>query len=58
MIDRRTIFEIHRLRNEGLSKQKIAKTLQINRKTVRKYLKDPNPEKPIITRASKLDNKK
>jgi transposase len=55
MIDRRTIFEIHRLRNEGLSKQKIAKTLQINRKTVRKYLKDPNPEKPIITRASKLD---
>jgi transposase len=55
MIERRIIFEIHRLANEGLSIRKIAKSLHISRKSVTKYLKEPNPEKPLITRASKLD---
>jgi transposase len=55
MIDRRTVFEIHRLRNEGLSERKIANSLLIDPKTVAKYLEDPNPQKPIIIRASKLD---
>jgi len=55
MIDRRTIFEIHRLRNVGLSKRKIATALAIDRKTVNKYLKDPIVKKPTIKRPSKLD---
>lgn len=56
MIDQRTIFEIHRLANEGLSIRKIARTLQLSRKTVAKYLTEPNPKKPTIVRASKLDS--
>lgn len=55
MLDRRTIFEIHRLANEKLSVRKIAKTLKLARKTVRKYLKDPNPKRPKVKRASRLD---
>ncbi|MBT8407973.1 MAG: IS21 family transposase [Deltaproteobacteria bacterium] len=55
MVDKRTIFEIHRLANEGLSIRKIAKSLQLSRKTVSKYLTEPNPQKATITRASKLD---
>jgi transposase len=55
MIDRHTVFEIHRLRNEGLSKKRIAATLHLDRKTVRKFLKDPNPKRAPIQRASKLD---
>ncbi len=56
MIDRRTIFEIHRMANEGSSVRKIAENLQLSRKTVKKYLKDPNPKKPVIKRANKLDS--
>jgi len=55
MIDRRTIFEIHRLFNEGLSARKIARSLNLHQKTVAKYLTDPNPTRPVIERASKLD---
>jgi transposase len=55
MINRRTVFEIHRLANEGLSARKISRTLRLNRKTVSKYLENPNPEKPTLVRASKLD---
>jgi transposase len=55
MIDQRMIFEIHRLANEGLSPRRIARTLALSRKTVVKYLNDPNPKKPPLTRASKLD---
>lgn len=55
MIDRHTVFHIHRLHNEGLSKKKIAATLHIDRKTVRKFLNDPDPKRPPIKRASKLD---
>ena len=40
MIDRRTIFEIYRLFNEGLSERRIAKGLLISRKSVAKYLEE------------------
>jgi transposase len=55
MIDKRTIFEIHRLADQGLSIRKIARTLRISRKVASKYLNDPNPQRPSIRRASKLD---
>lgn len=55
MIDRHTVFEIHRLRQEGMSKQRIATTLHLDRKTVRKALKDPDHKRPPVNRASKLD---
>jgi len=55
MIDQRTIFEIHRLAHEGLSVRRIANHLMCNRKTVVRYLRDPNPERDAIKRASKLD---
>jgi len=42
MIKPREIFEIHRMANEGLSVTNIARLLHLSRKTVRKYLKDPN----------------
>lgn len=43
MLDKRTIFEIHRLKNAGMSNRVIAGELQLNRETVSRYLKDPNP---------------
>ena len=55
MIDQRTVFEIHRLSNEGLSIRKIASKINLNRKTVIRYLNDPNPKTPLIERPSKLD---
>ena len=55
MIDKRTIFEIHRLAHEGLSVRRIAKTLGLSRQTTRKYLDDPNPQRPLILRPSQLD---
>jgi len=55
MIDQRTIFEIHRLANEGASARRIANHLKLNRKTVVRYLRDPNPKRPTVKRASKLD---
>lgn len=55
MIDQRTIFEIHRLANEGLSVRKIARSLHLSRKTVAKYHDNPNPKRPLIQRPSKLD---
>jgi transposase len=55
MIDQRTIFEIHRLANEGLSIRKIARRVKFNRKTVARYLEDPNPTRPVIKKPSKLD---
>ncbi|MBM4332914.1 MAG: transposase [Deltaproteobacteria bacterium] len=36
-------------------KKKIAATLHLSPKTVRKYLQDPNPERISVQRASKLD---
>jgi transposase len=55
MIDQRAIFEIYRLANEGLSMRKIAKTLHLDRKTVTKYLGNPDPKRVPVTRTSKLD---
>jgi transposase len=55
MIERRTVFEIHRLAHEGLSGRKIATQLGLSRPTVHKYLDNPNPQRPRISRASKLD---
>lgn len=55
MIDKHTIFEIHRLYREGWSKTKIATILHLNRKTIKKFLQDPDPPKPRVKRASKLD---
>lgn len=56
MLDKRTIFEIHRLHNEGWSKRKIARELRTARKTIKKYLE--NPEQSLSRnkqRVSKLD---
>jgi predicted transcriptional regulator len=55
MINRHTVFEIHRLCHEGLSKQRIADTLHVDPKTVTKFLIDPDPKRHTITRPSKLD---
>ena len=55
MIDKRTIFEIHRLAHEGLSVRKIATTLGLSRQTTSKYLADPTPQRPLMPRPSQLD---
>jgi transposase len=56
MIDRRTVFEIHRLKNLGFAKRKIARELGLDRDTVRKYLKHPERVVlPKLLRTSKLD---
>ena len=55
MIDQHTIFEIHRLANEGLSIRNIAARVNLNRKTVARYLDNPTPTRPMIKRSSKLD---
>lgn len=41
-MDKRTIFEIHRLRDLGMKERKIARHLGISRQTVRKYLEHPD----------------
>jgi transposase len=56
MIDRRSVFEIHRLKDAGCSERQIARRLRIGRKTVKKYL--DHPERTVSDRkpkASKLD---
>ena len=55
MLERRVVFEVHQLRDQGLSVRRIASALGINRETVSKYLQ--NPEKRIVKRRrpSKLD---
>lgn len=56
MIAKRTIFEIHRLKNLNWSNRKIARTLRIDRGTVKKYVH--HPERVILKQAarpSKLD---
>jgi transposase len=55
MIDRQTVFEIHRLGDPGLSIQKISRKLRLDWKTVKKYIKNPCPEKSYDQRGSKLD---
>ena len=48
MIDRRTVFEIHRLFHDGYGIRKIARTLKLSRDSVKRYLDQPNPPKPEI----------
>jgi transposase len=55
MIDRQTVFEIHRFHHQGFKVRKIARKLRISRQTVQRYLENPEPVKPKISRSSKLD---
>ena len=55
MIDRKTVFEIHRLRHLEFSIRKISETLRLDWKTVAKYLDNPEPRKIRAKRSSKLD---
>jgi transposase len=55
VINRRTIFEIHRMFQEGYKVRQIARTLKISRNSVKRYLDNPNPPRPVIVRTSKLD---
>jgi len=56
MIDKRMLFDIHRLNDLGHSARKIAVMLGIGRKTVRKYLDHPDIQKVSYQRVSKLDS--
>lgn len=56
MIDKRTIFEIHRLKDMGFSARQIASTLNLDRDTVKKYIRHPDiKSNPRPVRPSKLD---
>jgi len=56
MIDKHTIFEIHRLNHLGWSQRKIARTLGIDRDTVKNYINDPQRKfKTSVVRSLKLD---
>jgi len=56
MIDKRMVFEIHRLKRMGLSIRQIAATLNLDRGTVSKYWKFPDITcQPGPKRSSKLD---
>lgn len=41
MLDKRTVFEIHRLKNQGFSQRRIARELRVGRPTVKKYVEHP-----------------
>jgi transposase len=56
MLDRKSVFDIHRLKDAGCSARQIASELRIGRTTARKYL--DHPERTFAVRkprASKLD---
>jgi transposase len=56
MIDKQTVFEIHRLHNLGWLVRKIARHLRVSRPTVKKYLETPQlPKAQRAKRISKLD---
>jgi transposase len=55
MIDKRTIFEIHRLKHRRWSERKIARHLRIDRSSVKKYVGDPVAVQKRSKRTSKLD---
>ncbi len=56
MLNRRDVFEIHRLKDEGLSIRTIAIKLNLDRGTVDKYTKHPEGiGKKLTRRSSKLD---
>jgi transposase len=56
MIDRQTVFEIHRLHHLGFTERKISRKLRLSRPTVKKYIENPEPKRQRkISRTSKLD---
>jgi transposase len=56
MIDRKTVFDIHRLKNAGYSARNIASQMRLGRDTVKKYLENPEGAvAPRKHRVSKLD---
>ncbi|PXF52481.1 MAG: IS21 family transposase, partial [Deltaproteobacteria bacterium] len=55
MLDKKTVFEIHRLADQGVSIKKIGEILVKDRKTVKKYLNDPRLTRKPANRKSKLD---
>jgi transposase len=56
MINKRMVFEIHRLKDMNFSIRQIAETLNLDRSTVGKYLKHPDiPSQTRPGRTSKLD---
>jgi len=56
MIDKRTVFEIHRLKDFGLSDREIAQQLRVDRGTVARYIQTPDRPRPTRTKKSpKLD---
>jgi len=42
MIDRKTVFDIYRLKDAGYSARLIAREMRLGRDTVSKYLKNPD----------------
>lgn len=54
MIDRKTVFDIHRLNRMGLSQREIQRRLGVDRKTVALYLEDPDRK---ATRNNKKNRK-
>jgi transposase len=54
MINKRTIFEIHRLKHRGWSNRKIARHLRIDRGSVKKYVLNPTVAQKRSPRASKI----
>jgi transposase len=55
MIDRETVFEIHRLHEYGLSVHKISNRLCLDPRTVNRYIRNPDPERLFKKRGGKLD---
>lgn len=55
MLDKRAIFAIHHYRNLGYAKARIASLLNLDKKTVAKYLANPEPERKKVQRESLLD---
>lgn len=56
MLNKRDVFEIHRLKDEGFSIRNIAIELNLDRGTVDKYIKHPEGvSKKQVKRLSKLD---
>jgi len=54
MLNRRDVFEIHRLKDKGLSIRKIAIKLNLDRGTIDKYIEHPEGiSKKLTKRLSK-----
>jgi Transcriptional regulator, contains sigma factor-related N-terminal domain len=57
MIERRIIFEIHRLKDAGLSQREISKRVGISRPSVQKYITSPEQSINLPKKkASKIDS--